>query len=149
MKMNIDTIPKFTYSNGTELSSKLCYFLKQSKSNRFVRVSKPCGGTKEMKRILLLAGKIYDIIVRDGKCNFVCCWWRNYRHPAMNIVPESLLKDSIQVLYKFMTVRIDNRCGNILIIGKYGRLKPLMLAWKKGSMSGFPRDVIRYLSRWL
>jgi hypothetical protein len=147
--MDLNTLPKFTYCNGTELSAKLCYFYKQSKNMKFMLVRKHEGGRKEVKRILVLVGKIYDIIVRDGCCNFVRCWYDTYRHKTINDAPICLLKDSIQVLRKFLNVRLDNRCGNMLIIGKYGVLKPLMLVWKKGSMQGFPRDVIRYLSQWL
>jgi len=147
--MHLTSLPKFTYCNGTELTAKLCYFYKHAQKTIVIRPSKRDGGRREVKRILVLVGKIYDILVRDGYCKFVCCWYNRYRHKTINDVPECSLKDSIQVLRNFLNVRLDNRCGNMLIIGKYGVLKPLMLVWKKGSMQGFPRDVIRYLSQWL
>jgi len=136
--------------NGAELSSKLNIIRKESKHNKFMKISKFDGSTKELKRILILVGKIYDNIVLYGSCEFICCWYNNYRHNTIkSIVPHHLLNDSIHVLTKIIKVRLDNGGGNMLIIGKYGVLKPLMLVWKKGSMQGFPRDVIRYLSQWL
>ncbi len=134
-------------TNGQELTSRLCIASKfhghrllpyryNTRGYNQGRV-----GTKSKKRVMVMIGNVYKALKSRGM--FVI---NSYSHKRPYYDDVLLVKG---LICKYLNVEYTLCMGKLTIIGRYYYVRELLLAWKKGTLVEFPRDVIKYLSKYV